>query len=379
MNQVARFESSVVAGTLCMAMELSLKWWKLAFGVGRGHRPRRKTVPAGDTGALLKEIEAAKKRFGLPESAPVTSCYEAGRDGFWVHRFLSEAGITNLVIDASSTQVDRRRRRAKTDRLDAEMLLDHLLRHMNGERKVFRVVRVPSEEAEDARHMQRQLEVLRRDRARICSRIGSLLATQGAFGGVKISRKLLTELEMLRRWNGARLLPGLLARLKGEVERWVAQTELIEALMKQRQQLKAQDAFGSEKARRLEELRSIGEESGWALALECFAHRQFDNGRQVGSFFGLTPTPYDSGESRREQGISQAGNVRLRWRLIELGWLWLRYQPDSELSKWYRRRFGEGSKRVRRIGIVALARKLGVALWRFVEQGIVPAGATLKA
>lgn len=378
MTHVAPVQSSGDQA-LSVALELSAKTWKLALGVGRGHRPRRKDVGAGDRESLVREIETAKKRFGLPATAPVITCYEAGRDGFWVHRLLTSLGYRSLVIDASSTQVDRRRRRAKTDRLDAEMLLDHLLRYVAGARKVFRVLHVPSREAEDARHVQRQLEVLRRDRARITSRVRSLLATQGAFRALKVNRKLLMELDKLQLWDGSQLMPGLLARLKAELQRWAEHSDRIQTLMAHRRQLQAAGAFGSQEAIRLQRLKALAEESGWSFSVECFAYRKFTNGRQVGSYMGLTPTPYDSGESRREQGIDKAGNERLRWRGIEMGWLWLRYQPDSDLSRWYRRRFGEGSSRHRRIGIVALARKLVVALWRYLEHGVVPAGATLKA
>jgi len=377
MNQAAQVQSSVAVGTLYMAMEMSASKWKLAFGVGRGHRPRMKTIAAGDCVGLLAEIAKAKARFGLEASAKVVSCYEMGRDGFWPHRFLSAQGITNLPIDASSTQVDRRKRRAKTDRLDAEMLLSHLLRHAEGERKVFRIVQVPSPQAEDARHIQRELEVLKRDRARVSNRIRSLLATQGV--GVKSCRELLGKLDQTRIWDGSELRTGLAERLKKELQRWVELTDSIREEEERREQELQAGGFGADQARRLAQLKSIGDETACSFSVECFAYRHFNNGREVGAYVGLTPTPFDSGESRREQGISKAGNARLRWRAIEVSWLWQRYQPDSELTKWFKKRFANGSARQRRIGIVAMARKLVVALWRYLEYGIVPEGATLKA
>jgi transposase len=377
MNREARVQFSV--GTLYVAFELSASRWKLAFGVARGHRPRVRTIAAGESAALLREISQAKERFGLPLSAPVVSCYEMGRDGFWPHRLLSEHGITNLPIDAASTQVDRRKRRAKTDRLDAEMLLSHLLRYAEGERKVFRVVRVLSREAEDARHLHRQLEVLKRDRSRVSSRIHSLLATQGV-RRLKINAGLLSGVAELRLWDGSALLPGLRQRLQAECGRWMSLSDDIERLQAQRRELLRQAQTPStEKARRLQRLRSLGPDFAWCFAHEAFGIRQFQNGRQVGAFVGLTGTPYNSGDSRRDQGISKAGNVRMRWRAIELAWLWQRLQPNSKLSVWFRERFGQGSSRHKRIGIVALARKLVVALWRYLEHGIVPAGAILKA
>jgi transposase len=360
-----------------MAMELAARRWKLAFGVAKGHRPRVKTIVAGEGQALLMEIAKAKERFGLPASAPVVSCYEMGRDGFWPHWLLSQQGITNLPIDAASTQVDRRKRRAKTDRLDAEMLLSHLLRLADGERKVFRVVRVLSREAEDARHLHRQMDVLKRERRRTSNRILSLLATQGVC--LKVTAQLPALLAQVRLWDGSELLPGLRRRLEADHQRWMRLSEEIEGLQAERRELlrKAQTP-SAEKARRLMQLRSLGPDISWCFVYEAFGFRQFANGRQVGSFVGLTGTPYDSGESRRDQGIDKAGNVRMRWRAVELAWLWLKHQPNSKLSLWFRERFAKGTPRQRRIGIVALARKLVIAVWRYLELGIAPEGATLK-
>lgn len=377
MRAAALREFSAVA-TLYVALELASSRWKLAMTAVRGQRSRQVTVVAGDLVDLMRQIARAKERFGLSGSAAVISCYEAGRDGFWLHRYLASQGVTNLVIDAASTRVDRRQRRAKTDRLDAEMLLRQLLEHKGGEGEVFRVVQAPSPQDEDARHLHRQLEVLKRDRSRVSSRIHSLAATQGM--RLKINAQLPSELEQVRLWDGNALLPGLRQRLELEHRRWMELSEQIRDLETcRRQLLENAETVSAEKAQRLQKLRSLGPESSWCFSYEAFGFRRFDNARQVGAFVGLTPTPYNSGQSVREQGISKAGNVRMRWRAIELSWLWLRYQPDSKLSLWFQRRFGQGSQRHRRIGIVALARKLVIDLWRYLEQGIVPEGATLKS
>jgi transposase len=300
MDRETRVQFSV--GTLYMAMELAARQWKLAFGVARGHRPRVKTVVAGDGTELAAEISKAKGRLGLPASAPVVSCYEMGRDGYWPHRFLSEQGITNLPIDASSTQVDRRKRRAKTDRLDAEMLLSHLLRYAEGEQKVFRVVRVLSRECEDARHLHRQLEVLKRDRSRVSSRILSLLATQGV--RLKINAQWSTALAAVRLWNGSALPPGLRRRLEADGQRWMTLSEEIRQLQAERRELmRKAETPSAEKAQRLEQLRSLGPDIAWCFAHEAFGIRQFDNGRQVGAFVGLTGTPYDSALPTEQQAL----------------------------------------------------------------------------
>jgi transposase len=374
MNREAQVKFSV--GALYMALELSASRWKLGFGVGKGKTPRIITIASGDRVALEREIGKAKERFGLPLTAPVYSCYEMGRDGYWPHRLLTELGVTNLPIDAASTQVNRKRRRAKTDRLDAEMLLSHLLRYADGERP-FRVVPALSREDEDARHLHRQLETLKRDRNRISNRIGSLLATQGV--RLRINAKFLASLSAVRLWDGSELLPGLRGRVEAEWRRWTEISERIQQLVAERRRLiREAQTVSAAKARRLDRVRSLGEDIAWCFAYEAFGTRHFDNGRQVGSFVGLTGTPYDSGDSRRDQGIGKDGNVRMRWRAIQLAWLWLRLQPNSKLTLWYRRRFAQGSPRQRRIGIVALARKLVVALWRYVEHDILPEGATLK-
>jgi len=328
---------------------------------------------------VLREIERMKERFGLSADCRVVSCYEAGRDGFWLHRFLGAHGVENLVVDSSSIEVSRRKRRAKTDRLDGESLLDLLLRHLAGSRrKVWSVVRVPTVEEEDRRHLHRELQSAKRDRTRVTNRMKGLLATHGLT--LNLKRDVASQLAALRQWDGSPLPAGLQSRLVREWERVGFYTTLIEQLESARRELlrHAQDP-AIEKVRQLNLLRGIGVPSAWVYVMELFGWREFRNRKQVGAIVGLTPTPDESGTQEREKGMSKAGNRHVRALAIEIAWGWLRFQPQSELAQWYQRRFGSGSKRVRKIGIVALARKLLIALWQFLETGVVPEGAELKA
>ncbi len=364
--------------TLYLAHELSNEKWRLGFTVGLGQPARERVIAAGDLSALEREIGLAKRRFGLPEGVRVLSCYEAGREGFWLHRYLTARGVENLVVDSASIEVNRRARRAKTDHLDVGKLLTMLIRFDLGEEKVWSVVQVPSVEAEDRRHLHRQLLTLKADRTRHINRIKGLLAGQGI--RVAVKGDFLQRLDGLRLWDGSPLPGGLRHRVEQEYAalRFVeGQIRALEA--RRREMIRRSDDPAVEKVRRLLRLRGIGENSAWLFVMEFFGWREFRNRREVGGLSGLTPTPYRSGEGEREQGISKAGNRPIRAMAIEIAWCWLRFQPESELSRWYRERFGGGSKRLRKIGIVALARKLLVALWRYVEYGEIPAGAQLKA
>jgi transposase len=328
--------------------------------------------------ALQVEIQAAKKRFDLPETAPVKSCYEAGRDGFWLHRYLTAKEVENLVVDLASIEVDRRAKRAKTDRLDVGKLLSMLVRYHSGEQKVWSVVHVPSVEAEDQRHLHRQLLAFKADRTRHINRIKGLLAGQGV--RLPVDGDLLARLSQVRLWDGSPLPPGLRTRLEREYACYQDAERQIAALeAERREKIRTSDHPSDEQVRALLQLRGIGENSAWLFVKEFFAWRGFRNRREVGDLAGLTPTPYQSGEEAREQGISKAGNCPIRAMAIEIAWGWLRHQPESELTLWYQERFGHGSKRLHKIGIVALARKLLVALWRYLETGEIPAGAQLKA
>ena len=373
------FDPTALHDTLHLSLELGEDGWRLSFTSGFGDAVLRRRIRSRDREALLREIGALKQRLGLARECRVVSCYEAGREGFWLHRFLSAHGIENLVVDSSSIEVSRRRRRAKTDRLDGESLLDLLLRHRAGSRKkVWSVVRVPTLEQEDRRHLHRELQSAKRDRTRLTNRIKGLLANQGLT--LDLKQAVPAQLAALRQWDGSALPVGLKARLAREWERVTFCTVLIERLEAERRELLREgDDPTLEKIRQLNLLRGIGTNSAWLYGMELFGWREFRNRKQVGAIVGLVPTPHDSGQAEREQGMSKAGNRHVRAMAIEIAWGWLRFQPESELSQWYQRRFGSGSKRVRKIGIVALARKLIIELWRFLETGVVPQGAVLKA
>jgi transposase len=359
------------APVLYLALDLGTRDWKLAFTVGLGQKPRLKTITARSTTALLGQIKAAKKRFGLPEDAPVQACYEAGRDGFWLHRFFLAHGVQNQVVDSSSIEVNRRQRRAKSDSLDAVKLVQMLIRWHNGERKVWSVVHVPTVEQEDQRQLHREMIKLKAERTAQGNSINGLLAGLGLC--VIVDETLPTQLEGLRQWDGTKLPPGLHQRLLGEFQRWQLIDRHIRELEAQRMaKIRDDKTPHIQKVRRLLNLKGIGDNGAWLLVYEFFAWRTIKNRREVGSLAGLTPTPYSSGASEREQGISKAGNRRVRWMMTELAWSWLRHQPTSELSQWYQRRFGRGNKRLRKVGIIALARKLLIALWKYVEGGEPP-------
>jgi transposase len=360
--------------SLYLAMEIGNEEWVLRFGDLR--QERGVSIPARDQERLWREIGKAKVKFGLPAEAPVHACYEAGRDGFWIQRMLCEGGVNGLVVDSSSLEVNRRARRLKTDRIDARKLLNMLVRHVvNGEKKLWVVLHVPSEEEEMRRRLHRGLERLKKERRSHLCRIGSLLVTLGirARGVRKLPLKAVVD------WKGRPLPEALRAELALEYRRLELVDEQIQGIEKQRQQqMKAPSNRTEEVAVKLEALRGLGADSGWQLAHEFF-WRRFDNRRQVGSAAGLTGCPYDSGNSRREQGISKAGNARVRTLMVEMAWRWLQFQPGSTLSRWFQEHFGGGSGRMRRIGIVALARKLLVALWKYLEWSELPEGAVLKA
>jgi transposase len=376
--------------TLYLSLELGTTW-KLAFTTGLGQRPRVRGIAARALDRLDHEIARAKQRFELAATARVVSCYEAGRDGFWLHRALQARGIDNLVVDSSSIEVNRRARRVKDDGPDAEKLVLMLVRFTAGDRRVWKVVRVPAEADEDRRTLNRELDAVTRDRTAFVNRLHGLLATQGV--RLEFTGDVPAKLAAARRWDGTPLPAELQARLGREWSSVAHLTERVEALKAERRR-RLQAALdgtvegapgtpGDERAaaylRQLYALRGIGDTGAWTYVREFFGWREFRNGRQVGGLAGLTPTSYSSGASRRELGVSKAGNRYMRYLAVELAWIWVRYQRQSALSRWYMDRFGHGSSRLRRIGIVALARKLLIALWRYLETGVVPEGAILKA
>ena len=334
-------------------------------------------MPARDLSALLGQVGRAKQHFRLARDCRVLSCYEAGRDGFWLHRALVARGIENLVVDSASIAVDRRLRRAKTDRIDLDKLLAMLLRHGGGERDVWRVVHVPSEAAEDARRSSRELDKLKQERTRHLNRLQGLLVAQGV--RCSIDKNFVAALPAQRNADGRALGPRLQAELVRQYRRLQLVTQQIRELEAERRAALRQAGDPSyAMSAQLHRLRGIGDTGAVTLVQEYFGWRAFRNRRQVGGLSGLTASPYCSGRMQRDQGISKSGNPRLRALVVQLAWGWLRYQPDSALSRWYQERFANGGKRMRRIGIVALARRLLVALWRYLEYGEVPEGAVLK-
>jgi len=359
--------------TLYVAFELSAKTWRLALTTDRGERPRHYVVDSGDLVAVQERLGRARTQWGLAAATTVVSCYEAGRDGFWLHRCLIAQGLRNVIVDATSIERDRRAKAVKTDRVDAERLLELLVAWGQG-RKRLRVVRVPSVAEEDARHADRELATLKGVRTTLRNRVTGLLVAQGIRLRLPASGRV--DVSALRTWDGAPLGPGLGGRLARELTELTGVQTRIAALEGTRRTAIATAATpATQQMARLVQIRGIGVNGASRLVVEFFAWRAFRNGREVGALAGLTPTPYQSGASARDQGISKAGVARVRTMAVELAWGWLRFQPQSALAQWYALRFGHGSTRHRRIGIVALARKLLIALWRYLDAGVVPDGA----
>ena len=374
---VQKTADQLTGGTLYLAFELGNTEWKLGFTIGLGQSPRQRQIGAGDLIGLEQEIRRAKERFKLAPTARVLSCYEAGRDGFWLHRYLVSQEVENLVVDSASIEVNRRAKRAKTDSLDVKKLLTMLLRYDSGEQKVWSVVHVPSVEAEDSRHLHRQLRACKADRTRHSNRLKGLRVGQGV--RLPLEADFLERIEQVRLWDGRSLPPGLRARLHREFAAYQFGAEQVGELEAERRELLRHSTEPSvEQVRQLLQLRGLGENSAWLFVMEFFSWREFRTRRQVGGLAGLTPTPYQSSEQSREQGIDKSGNSSIRSMAIEIAWGWLRHQPERELSRWFQQRFGQGSKRLRKIGIVALARKLLIALWRYLAYGEMPASAQLK-
>ena len=356
-NAATRHEQYSVGIPLYMAFELAEKEWKLGFTIGLGQRPRLRTIPARDLEALQWEIRQANKRFGLPPTAPVTSCYEAGRDGFsrkdigtmWLHHYLIHHGGHNRVVDSSSIEVKRRRRRPtpalaggarETDRLDADGLLRLLpcvrmvIRYHAGDHKAWSVVHVPTLQEEDDRRLHRELVAMKRERTRHINRIKGLLAGQGV--RLSVRRAFLVRLDEVRLWDDSPLPQGIRSRLEREFDHLELVRCQIQALEAQREELLHHSLEPVvQMVLSLMRLKAIGVNTAWPFVMEFFAWRDFRNGRGIGALSGLAGTPYQSGESARELGISKAGNAYVRTLAIELAWRWLCYQPESEISRWY--------------------------------------------
>jgi transposase len=364
------------------AMDLSKDSWVVAYSTPLSDKISHYTLKPCDWKGLLELIDRVRGRVvrELQRPVEVISCYEAGYDGFWLHRLLQAQGVHSHVIDPASLQVNRRARRAKTDRIDAEQQLRSLLAYLRGEPKVWSVVQVPSVEQEDARRQHRERDRLIEERVSHVNRIMGLCAIHGIYDYHPLRSDRLQQLERLRTMQGQPLPPALKAELRRELLRLELLLKMIASVEKERDAIVHDEASAHPNAAKIKELhrlRSIGPEFATVLVGEVF-YRSFNNGRQVGSYIGVPPSPFSSGSTVREQGISKAGNPKARKTMIELAWLWLRYQPDSALSIWFRQRVGNTKGRIKRIMIVAMARKLAVALWRYLETGMVPQGAVLK-
>ena len=381
--------------TLFVGFELSKSTWLIGlYAPELGKSISRHKVDGGDTDAALELIAAARRRLErLGKPVRVVSVYEAGYDGFWLHRRLTAAGIENRVIDAASIPVDRRSRRAKTDRLDLELLIRMLLALERGETRICRVVQVPDPAAEDAKRQHRERAVLVAERTAHGNRITGILMALGIRGVNPRRHDFVARLDHLVTGTGGPLPPHTKRALVREHERLgvvecqikeieKAQATVMKAATKQpgerEEEARGGDAaaLSAAQAAALVRLKGIGQIGAVPLCREVF-YRHFNNRRELAGYFGLTPSPYNSGSMRVDQGISKVGNPRARSLAIEIAWLWVRHQPNSALTKWFVQRVGDTKGRIRRIAIVALARKLMVALWRYLTTGLIPEGAIM--
>ncbi len=365
--------------TVHLAIELSVSTWLIAYRLPEAEKARFHRVEGGDTKALLALIRDLQSRSSakLSETVDVACCFEAGRDGVWLSRFLTAQGIAVYVLEPTSILVSRRARRVKTDRLDAEGMLRVLAAWRAGDRKVCSMVRVPTPEQEDAKRPHRERQHLVQERVRVENRIEALLFAQGIRKRPSL-RTWSRSLDELRTGDGRALPPLLRAELDRLRRRLSLLLEMIRELEAEQAEAlttPAKDSAGQQIAA-LQRIRGIGPNFSAVLVREVF-YRDFENRRQLASYVGIAPTPHQSGEMDRDRHISRAGNPRARTTLVQLAWLWLRYQPGSDLASWFRERVGVLQGRTWRIAIVALARKLLIALWRYVATGVIPAGVTL--
>lgn len=363
-------------GTIFVAFELSKSKWRIGIVPPHSQKMSRFTIAGGDTCRLAQLLAASREKAAARCGGAVRmlSCYEAGYDGFWLHRWLADQGVINHVIDPASIAVDRRARRRKTDRIDLEILMRSLLAVARGEPRVCSLVRVPSVAEEDGKRVTRERERLQRERGGHVNRIKALLHGQGIRDVTPAAKRFLRQLRGFTTGDGRPLPPALVNELTREHARLRLVDEQLLAIGREIAALVRTAPAGSvaAKAAKLMGFAGIGQ-SALVLANEVF-YRRFANRRELGSYLGLTGTPYDSGAAHREQGIGKAGNPRARTLAIQLAWLWRRHQPRSALSQWFAQRVGTLKGRVRKIAIVALARKLMVALWRYLEFDVLPHG-----
>ena len=370
------------SATLLVSFELSRKSWLLT--VQPPHRAslsRHSVAPGGlerVSAVLQRHREEAERRLG--RRVEIVAIYEAGLDGFWLHRWLEGQAIRSQVVDPASILGPQRRRNAKTDRIDGRKMVRSLGSWLDGDRSACSMLVPPSPEQEDARRLSREREELKREHTRMTNRIGGLLANQGVVG-FDPKKDTVAKLEALRTGDGRAVMPNLKASIGRMLQRLALLAEQIKTVEAERDALlRAQPEQASPETamgQQLFQLRGIGPEFATVLPLECF-YKHFDNRRQLAAFAGLAPTPWASGSIEREQGISKAGNRRLRKTLVELAWGWTMHQSGSALARWFEDKVAGQSRRLRRIAIVALARKLLVALWRYVHEGVVPEGAVFK-
>lgn len=369
-------------GTILVALELSQRSWLVTLHSPDRDRISRRKLTGGDHVGLLQLLEEVRSRAArkLGVEPAIVTCQEAGYDGYWLHRRLEAAGIRSLVFDPASIAVEQRRRRAKTDRIDGELLLRTLMAHCRGEPRVVRIVQPPSVAQEDARRASRERDRLIKEQTGHVNRLKAVLRLMGVGVGNPRRRDWVEFVKQQRDWNGEPIPPHLLAEVGREHARLMLVRDQLAAL---EQESAAAQVHGeaAEMARRREQLgrvKGLGPVFSATLVNEAL-YKDFDNRRQVAAYFGLAPTPWQSGASAREQGIGKSGNPRARHKAIEMAWLWLRHQPNSALSRWFYECTAQGGKRAKRVAIVALARKLVVALWRYLTCGLIPEGATVAA
>jgi len=370
-------------GAIFVSMELSRSTWLItSLSPGNGEKMSKHFVVAGDVSDLFARFSKLRDRCQAKTGrrCPIITIQEAGLDGFWIHRVLEKEGIESHVVDPASIATSRRRRRAKTDRIDGETLLRTLLAYKRGEPRVCAMVRAPSPEEEDHRRICRERKALIVERVAHVNRIKGLLFSQGIRNYEPLRKDRRQRLGELRTGDGRALPAHMQAQICRELDRLELLLEQIKSVENERDALIAAQAaeVKSSPVKMLLDIKGIGTEFAAILWSEGL-FRQFDNRRQVAAYAGLTPTPWQSGSVDREQGVSKAGNPRLRTALIQMSWLWLRHQPASALARWFNERIHRNDGRMKKSTIVALARKLLVALWKYVTAGVVIEGAIMKS
>jgi len=381
--------------TIYAAIELSSKSWLLAIQAPDRNKVSRHEVPAGDSAKLIAHLEQARSRVQEQTDAPVAviTCYEAGRDGYWVHRVLQDNEIDNQVVDPASLLTDQKKKSKKTDRIDVHKILRALKLWHEGDSEACRMVHVPTPDQEDARRPVREAQRMKKEQTGHLNRINGLTAQHGIWHFKPLRRDWWDQLEQLQTADGRALPPQIKAEIARECERLHYLRDQLRQLAREdrarrREARRSAEGKQSEEKTALEEraeliahfqtLRGVGEVGASVLAGEVF-FRDFDNRQELAGYVGLTPQPNSSGPRETDQGLDKAGNALARWAMIELAWGWLYYQPDSALSRWFHARVGNARGRLRRIKLVAMARKLLIALWRYATQGVVPEGAVTTA